>query len=66
MQFKEFFDAIHDIKNNRIFTLENENVNTLTKEITFFHYIKAISLLDCRNPGDTILNYPFFTMVIVS
>ncbi|MFA5007954.1 MAG: DUF5677 domain-containing protein [Candidatus Omnitrophota bacterium] len=46
MKFIEFFNAIDDIKNVRILTLENIPADTRAKQITFFHYIKAISLLD--------------------
>lgn len=46
MKFIEFFKAIDDIKTIRILTLENISADTLAKQITFFHYIKAISLLD--------------------
>jgi len=46
MKYIEFYKIIDDIKTSRLLTLENESASTLPKQLVFFHYVKALSLLD--------------------
>ena len=46
MKFNEFHEIINDIKTVRLLTLEKESASTLPKQVVFFHYVKALSLLD--------------------
>ena len=46
VEYTEFYKIITDIKNVRIFTLKDESAPALSKQIVFFHYVKALSLLD--------------------
>ncbi len=46
MKFNEFYEIINDIKTVRLLSLEKESASTLPRQVVFFHYVKAISLLD--------------------
>jgi hypothetical protein len=43
-KYKDLFDLSHEMISNASATIEGQNVNTLTKRIILFHYIRAINL----------------------